>query len=359
MKALILTGGQGLRLRPFTCQTPKPLLPVANLPFLAHQFALLRRHGIREAVVATAYRSEAFPRTFGDGRRFGLRIRYACEKSPLGTGGAVRNSAAALDPAEAFLVLNGDVLHDLDLTALLRAHRAKRAEASIALVRVKDPTLYGLVETAKDGRILRFIEKPSLDEISCRTVNAGAYVFEPSVVGRIPPGKPYSLERGLFPSLLEAGRPFYGCVTGGYWMDIGTVEKYLQVHLDILCEAGAGAALFRKARLRRRGAFLWEAKARLAADAAHEGDGHVLVGAGASVAPLVRFSGSVCIGPGCVVERGAWLSDCVILGRSRIGRGARLSGCVVGHACVVEPNASIGPGRALGDGSVVKQYSQL
>ena len=357
MKAIILTGGQGLRLRPFSLRTPKPLLPVANIPFLLHQFRLLRRHGIREAVLATAYRPEAFRRAFGDGRRFGLRIRYAHERNPLGTGGAVRNCAAAGSEAT-LLVLNGDILYDLDLTAFLRFHRRKRAEASIALVRIKDPTLYGLVETGKGGRILRFREKPSLNEVNCMSVNAGAYLFEPTVVERIPPGTPYSLERGLFPSMLEEGRPLYGFATKGYWMDIGTVEKYLQVHLDILSGAAGEAALGTRP-LRRRGAVLWEGKARVSAEAIHDGEGRVLVGAGAAIGPRVSFSGSVCVGPGCVVEGGAFLSDCVVLARSRIGEGARLSGCVIGQDCIVEPGASIGPGRALGDGSIVKSFSQL
>jgi len=352
VKALILTGGQGLRLRPFTCETPKPLLPVANVPFLLYQFQLLRRHGVREVLLATAYRPEAFRRAFGDGRKVGLRIRYAFEPSPLGTGGAVRKTAEGID--RTLLVLNGDVLNDLDVGAFLRSHRRRKAAASIALVRVKDPTLYGLVETSPEGRILRFLEKPTWDEVTCNTINAGAYLFEPSAVARIPPGVPYSLERGLFPSLLEAGAPFYGFVIGGYWMDIGTVEKYLQVHLDIL-----GGAVPLERALRRRGRFLLEPGARLAADAAHDGEGRVLIGRGARVAPCVQFSGSVCVGPRCAIARGASLAGCVVLGGSRIGEGARLKDCVVGHRCVVEAGASIGPGRALGDGTVVKRFSQL
>ena len=359
MKALILTGGQGLRLRPFSCRTPKPLLPVANIPFLLHQFRLLRRHGVREAVLATAYRPEAFRRAFGNGSRFGLRLSYSYERTPLGTGGAVRNAAAAAGPAGTILVLNGDILNALDLSAFLRAHRRKQADVSIALVRVPDPTLYGLVETGRDGKILRFLEKPSRDEVTRSTVNAGAYLFEPSAVERIPPGTPYSLERGLFPALLEIGRPLYGFVTNGYWMDIGTVEKYLRVHLDILAGAADDAAPFADRLLRRRGAILLEKNARVSAGAVHDGKGRVLVGAGAAVGAGVRFSGSVCIGPRCVIERGALLSDCVVLAGSRIGEGARLSGCVVGHGCVIEPNASIGPGRALADGSRVNGFSQL
>jgi len=359
VKALILTGGQGLRLRPFTCRTPKPLLPVANVPFLLHQFRLLRRHGIREAVLATAYRPEAFRRAFGDGRRLGLRLSYAYERTPLGTGGAVRNAAAAARLDGTFLVLNGDILSALDVTAFLRAHRRRRAEVSIALIRVADPTLYGLVEAGPDGRILRFLEKPSRDEVVGCTVNAGAYLIEPAVLERIPPGTVYSIERGLFPSLLESGRRLCAFLTRGYWMDIGTVEKYLQAHLDILAGAADDAAPLETLQLRRRGALLLEKGARVSAEASHDGEGRVLVGAGAAVGPGVRFSGSVCVGPRCVIARGASLSACVVLGGTRIGEGARLCGCVIGYGCAVGPNASIGPGRALGDGSTVKEFSQL
>lgn len=352
MKALILTGGQGTRLRPFTCSTPKPLLPVVNVPFLHHPLALLRRHGVREVTLATAYRPGAFRRAFGDGRRFGLRIRYAFEKEPLGTGGAVRNACAGTRGT--LLVLNGDVLHDMDFGAFLRFHRARRSEASIALTPVKDPTLYGLVETDARGRILRFLEKPSPDEISTNTINAGAYLFEPSVLERIPPGV-YSLERGLFPGLLAAKRPFYAWVCPGYWLDIGTVEKYLQAHLDAL----SGLTPLHRPELRRRGAFLLEPGVRLGADASHEGEGRVLVGRGARVAAGVRFTGSVCLGPRCVVGRGAALEDCVLLAGARVGEGARLSRCVVGQGCRVGPRSTLGPGRALGDGSTTTEHSAL
>jgi mannose-1-phosphate guanylyltransferase len=353
VQALILTGGQGTRLRPFTCDTPKPLLPVLNLPFLFCQLRLLKRHGIREVILATAYRPEHFRRGIGDGRKLGLSVRFVHERIPLGTGGAVGNASQLVRGP--VLVLNGDVLNDLDIRAFESFHRRSRAELSIALVRVKDPTLYGLVETGGGGRILRFLEKPSWDEITCNTVNAGAYIFEPSVLAQIPHGVPYSLERGLFPSFLEQKRPMSGFVTGGYWMDIGTVEKYLQVHLDLL----AGAVAMDERGLRRRGPFLLESGARLSPGAAHEGEGRVLLGRLARAAAFTRFKGCVCVGPGCVVEKGASLEDCVVLGGSRIGEGARLWRCVVGHSCAIGAHSSIGIGRALGDGSVVKKFSQL
>ena len=353
MKALLLIGGKGTRLRPFTCRTPKPLLPVLNRPFVEYQLDILKRHGIREAILCTAYRTGDFRRALSNGHSSGVALRFLQERVPLGTGGAVRN-AQGLDD-DTLLVLNGDVLNTLDVGAFLRAHRRARADASIALTRVKDPTLYGLVETGADGLVRRFLEKPSWDEITCNTINAGAYLFEPSAIALIPPGVPYSLERGLFPSLLHRGRRVLGYVTPGYWMDIGTVEKYLQVHLDIL----GGATPFRPAGLKRRGAFWLGAGARLGRETAHEGAGTVALGARASVGDFARLAGSVSLGADVVVGRGASLEDCVVLDGARIGDGARLERCVVGRRCRVGHHASIGAGRALGDGSSLTPFSQL
>ena len=201
MQALILIGGQGMRLRPFTLETPKPLLPLVNRPFLEYQFETLKKYGIRKVMLCTSYQPEAFRRIFRDGKHLGLEIRYIHERRPLGTGGAVRNAEAFLD--ETTLILNGDVLNSLDLGKFRKAHLKNRADITIALTPVPDPSSYGLVETNRKGRILSFLEKPSLDEIRTNTISAGAYLFEPRVVRLIPKGIPYSLERGLFPHLLE------------------------------------------------------------------------------------------------------------------------------------------------------------
>ncbi|OGR57367.1 MAG: hypothetical protein A2X36_04375 [Elusimicrobia bacterium GWA2_69_24] len=353
MKALILTGGLGTRLRPLTCTLPKPLLPVANVPFLTHQILNLRQHGIREIVLATGYRPPLFRRLLGDGRSLGVRLRYAAEKSPLGTGGAVRNAARFLKGTT--LILNGDVLQKLDVGALRRAHRRNRAEVTISLVHVQDPTLYGLVEVDAAGRIRRFLEKPSLDEITCDTINAGAYVFDESVFARIAPEVPYSLERGLFPRLLAEGRRMYGFVTHGYWMDIGTLDKFLQAHRDIL----EGRAAFALPGYRKLAAFLLAPGARLAPGVRHEGVGRVVLGPATEAAASVRFVGSVCVGADCRIEADAVLEDCVVLDRTRIGPGAQLSGCIVGRRCRIGANAVIGAGRTLGDGCVIQEFSRL
>ncbi|MFH1725090.1 MAG: NDP-sugar synthase [Elusimicrobiota bacterium] len=353
MKALILTGGLGTRLRPLTCGAPKPLLPIVNVPFIHYQLRALRRQGVREVILATAYQPAAFRRALGDGRRIGLRLRYTVERQPMGTGGAVRHAARFLEGTT--LILNGDILWRLDLASLLRRHRRARADVSISLVRVKDPTLFGLVETGRDGRIRRFLEKPSPDEITCDTVNAGAYLFEPSVHGRITRTVPYSLERGLFPELLRQGKRLFGFVHDGYWLDIGTIDKYLQAHRDIL----EGTPGFPIEGLGRRGAFRLAAGSMLAATVRHEGPGKVVLGRGTSVGPSVRFVGTVCLGERCRIGEGAVLAGCVVLDDARIGEGAKLEGSVVGRGCRVGAHAALGPGRVLGHGSTIADYSRL
>ncbi len=339
MKAAILIGGQGTRLRPFTLDTPKPLLSVINRPFLEYQFRILRSHGVREIVLCTSYRAEDFRRAFGTGQRLGVKLRYVRETIPLGTGGALKNAEKHLAGSTS-LILNGDVLNAFDIRAFLAFHRARRAEISIALTRVKDPTMYGLVLTDDKGYVKRFLEKPSWDEVETNTINAGAYLFEPSVFTHLPPGKTYSLERGLFPERLADNARLGGWVAPGYWIDIGTVEKYLQVHLDIL----EGRTPFKP----------------LGNRALKGVDGARVVACGkVTVAPFARFSGAVSLGRGVRIGRGAQLSDCVVLDGAHIGDGARLDRCVVGAQARVGTHATLGVGTALAGGSRVGDYSQL
>jgi NDP-sugar pyrophosphorylase family protein len=350
MKAVILTGGLGTRLRPFTCSIPKPLLPVVNRPFLHYQFDMLRKHGVRDVTLATAYRPDVFRSVIGSGKATGMRVRYAHERTPLGTGGAIRN--ALPDPTGTTLVLNGDVLQSFDITAFVRSHRRLRAEVSISLIHVANPTQFGLVETGAGGRIRRFLEKPSWDEITCDTVNAGAYLMEPSAVAIIPRDVTYSVERALFPHLLEAGKRLYGFPVEGYWMDIGTIDKYLQAHLDVL----EGRTPFHAGRSR---AGFIAAGASVHPAAAHAGTGAVAIGRGSKIAARARFLGSVTIGADCSIGEGAILQDCVVMAGTAIGPGARLERCVVGRRCVVGASAVIGPGRTLGDGSRAAPHSNL
>lgn len=352
MRALILTGGLGTRLRPLTLDLPKPVLPVVNRPFLEHQLLDLRRQGVREVLLATGYKPAAFSRAFGTGARLGLKLRYAHETRPLGTGGAVRQALSFFKGTT--LVLNGDVLQRLDLASFRRRHQALDAEVSIALTRVADPTQFGLVETDRKGLVKRFLEKPSPEEVTCDTINAGAYLIEPSALDLIPPGVLYSIERGLFPELLKRGRRIAGWVSNGYWLDIGTLDKYLQAHVDGL----GGAWPLPLAGLRRRGPFLLDRGAKLSPRAVHDGRGQVLLGRGAVVEAGARFSGSVCLGAGVRVDAGAALNDCVVLDGARIGPETRLDRCLVGRECRVGAGSVVGPGRALGDRSRLTPFSR-
>jgi mannose-1-phosphate guanylyltransferase len=353
MKAIILTGGLGTRLRPFTIETPKPLLPVLNEPFLNYQLRNLKQHGVDEVILATAYRPEKFKKVLGTGSKLGLKIRYVHEKTPLGTGGAVRNAFQYL--TDTTLILNGDVLHSLDVPGFIKQHRKSKAEVSITLVSVKDPTRFGLVETGKDGRIENFLEKPSWDEVSCDTINAGAYLFELSAIQSIATGGPASLGRDLFPQLLDQNRRLFGFKSQEYWLDFGTVEKYLQIHLDIL----NGSTPFLPTNLRRSVSFLLDKGAKISKSTVHEGAGSVVIGRSTKSGERVRYIGQVCIGKQCIIEDGATLENCVILDGTRVGAGARISGAIIGEKCKIGKKSIIRPGRALGDHSVIKEYSSL
>jgi len=348
MRAVILAGGEGTRLRPLTLSTPKPVVPVVDRPFLRHQIDLLASAGVREVVFSVAYRPERVEAVFGDGSALGVRIRYAVEETPLGTGGAVRHALELLD--ERTIVMNGDVLTDVDLADLVRRHEAERASATILLTPVPNPAAYGLVETDRGGRVLRFLEKPKPHEITTDTINAGIYVLETRVLDLIPPDVNHSIERGFFPALLARGDLVLGPVHRGYWIDIGTPEKYLQVHRDILHRR------FRVA---------------LEAEAVRGG----FVAKGARVALEAELQPPFFVGPGCEVEAGARVGPDAVLVRDVRVRGGALvrdsvlwTGAEAGAHAVVEtsllgPGVSVGPhalvrGALLGEGSVVSDHSK-
>ena len=348
LQAILLIGGEGTRLRPLTLSRPKPLLPVANRPFLAYQFDLLRAHGVRDVVLATSYQASAFKTVFGDGRRWGVKIRYVHEKTPLGTGGAVKNAERWVQGTT--LIFNGDVFNDLDLGAFLSFHRDRKADVSIALTPVEDPTAFGLVETEPDGRVRRFLEKPSPEEVTCNTVNAGTYLFEPMAFGKIPKGAVYSLERGLFPSLLAEGARLFGFNRGGYWMDIGTIEKYLQAHKDLL-----NGRIPHQLPGRRKGTVWLEKGARLAKGAFV--DGAACLGAGAQAAAGARLKGSVSLGAGCRVGEDAVIEDSVLLEGVSVGPRARVKGSVIGPGVEIGHDAAL-ENAAVGPGAVWPPYSR-
>ncbi|MGA2013103.1 MAG: NDP-sugar synthase, partial [Solirubrobacteraceae bacterium] len=231
MQALILAGGEGTRLRPLTSTVPKPVVQLVDRPFISFMIEWLRRHGVDDVILACGFMADGVESVLGDGSQLGVRLRYVAEPEPLGTGGALKYAEELLAPR--FLMLNGDVLSDIDLSALIAQHERTRARVTIALMGVDDPSAYGLVRCRDDLAVTGFLEKPSPDEIDTNLVNAGAYVIEREVLGEMAPaGTRSSIERELFPTLV--GRGLYGYEASGYWMDIGTPARYLQATYEIL-----------------------------------------------------------------------------------------------------------------------------
>lgn len=351
MQAVILVGGQGTRLRPLTLTVPKPMLPLANRPFLEFQINLCKRHGIEEIIMSTAYLPEVFQEHFGDGSGLGVKMIYVTEEEPLDTCGAVKNVEEHITGR--FLVFNGDVLTDLDLTALLAFHEQKKGKATLYLTHVEDPTAYGLVPLDEDSRIQEFLEKPSPDQIVTDLVNAGTYVLEPELLERVPAGERFSFERQLFPGMLEDGLAMFGFPSDAYWMDIGAPSKYLQAHYDILD---------------RRLAFEFEGR---------EIRPSVWVGDGCEISAEASVLGPSILGPGCKISKNAVVGgNCVLGPGCEIGEGARLEGavlhegCVVGsgshlHCCALSAGARVGRDvnisdqAVLGGGVVVEDKNDL
>jgi mannose-1-phosphate guanylyltransferase/phosphomannomutase len=234
MKAVVMAGGEGTRLRPLTSNQPKPMVPIVGKPCMEHILELLRRHGLDDVVVTVAFLPQAIRSYFGDGEPLGLHIEYSVEDSPLGTAGSVRLASGKLD--DTFLVISGDALCDVDLTRLLDFHRERGASVTIGLKSVENPLEFGIVVTDEDGRIERFLEKPSWGQVFSDTINTGIYVVEPEVLRHIPTDRPYDFSKELFPLLLEMGRPLYGFVLDGYWQDIGNLDQFRQANFDALDE---------------------------------------------------------------------------------------------------------------------------
>jgi mannose-1-phosphate guanylyltransferase len=313
VKALILAGGLGTRMRPLTYTRPKHLLPIANRPHIEHVFDLVLACDVHEVVMLTSYLAGAFASVIEEGSRRGIRIEVAREDEPLGTAGAIKNAERYVGD-DTFLVFNGDILTDVDLGELVRFHRARGAEATILLTPVEDPSAFGVVPTDPDGRVRGFIEKPPQDEAPTNLINAGVYALEPSVLTHIPEGEPYSAERALFPELAAAGTMF-AMPSDAYWMDIGTPGKYLRANLDALAGSFSTSAV------------------------GDPGPGAVLVGEGCTIAGSATIADS-CLGAGSVVEDGATVRDSVLLPGAVVGSGAVVEGSILGERAKVGPGAT-------------------
>lgn len=319
MKAVVLVGGFGTRLRPLTLATPKQMLTIVHRPMIEHVLGHLRDHGIDEAVLSMGFRSDVFSAAYPEGVCAGVRLHYAVEPEPLDTAGAVRFAALDAGIDERFVVVNADVLTDLDLGRLVEFHSARGAEATIALHKVEDPSAFGVVPTDADGRVLDFVEKPPRHEAPTDLINAGVYVLEPSMLDRIPPGGKVSIERETFPATVSDGR-LYAMADDGYWIDAGTPSEYLRAQLDLIDGV-------RDRRL----------------EPVHPG---------AHVDPRAVVDHSV-VGPGVVVQAGAVVRDAVLLADAVVEERASITASVVG------PRARVGAGADLADMCVIGDDAEV
>ncbi len=352
MKAVIIAGGFGTRMRPLTYNRPKPVVSVVNRPFVVHQIELLKRYGITEIILNLHYLPKNMELLLGDGKELGVKISYSIEKTPLGTAGAVKNAEQFFDD-EPLIVFNGDVLTDIDISELVDFHKENSARATIALTEVEDPTPYGLVLIDDTGRVTSFLEKPNWEQVSTKNINAGIYVLDPSIFAGVPSGRPYSFERELFPGLLEKGERVFAKVSEAYWLDIGSPKKYMQAHKDIL--NGDIAVNFDGENTGNR---VWiHPSAKI--DPSAKLRGPLVIGRGAKVSDKSSVKSFSVIGENVSLEENSVIEDTVILRNSKIGREVKLKNCIIGENCIIEDLVEMIYGVVLADYSIVKKGSKL
>jgi mannose-1-phosphate guanylyltransferase/phosphomannomutase len=341
MKAVVMAGGEGTRLRPLTSNQPKPMVPIVGKPCMEHILELLREHDLTEVIVTVAFLPQAIRGYFGDGEALGMQIGYSVEESPLGTAGSVRLATKQLD--ETFLVISGDALCDVDLGALIAFHKERGGAVTIGLKSVDNPLEFGIVVTDEEGRIERFLEKPSWGQVFSDTINTGIYVLEPEVLKHVPTDRPYDFSKELFPLLLEMGRPLYGFVMDGYWQDIGNLDQYRQANFDALEE---------NVRLNIPGIQI---------------RGNVWLGEGVEIADLEQIEGPSLIGNYCRIAAGATVGAHSVLSNSvtlrertrtarsvidastHVGRSSLIEGAIIGRSCDIRAHVRIHEGVAIGD----------
>ncbi len=348
MKAVILVGGKATRLLPLTCNTPKAMVPVLNTPFLEHVIRHLSKHQIKDIILAQGHLAQPIEGCLGDGSQFGVKLTYAVEDTPLGTAGAVKNTEKYLDSA--FLVLNGDVFTDLDITAMLNFHRKRKAKVTIALTPVDDPTSYGLIETNAEGSVTRFREKPSRSEVTTNTINAGTYILEPDVLAQIPLKANVSFEHKVFPQLLARREPVYAYFSSAYWIDIGTPEKYLQLHRDLLsgkCRQFAPAP----------------SKEVLTGEQSNihptaQITGPVVIGARCFIGRQVKLTGPMVIGTGGNILEESVIEESIIWRNAWLGPRVKLSKSILADNCHLNANSIIEE-SVLGDNVIVASGCKL
>ena len=342
MKAVVLIGGEGTRLRPLTCNIPKAAVPILNRPFMEHLLRYLEKHGVRDIILAMGYLPDPIQRSLGGSIKFGGRLNYLIEEFPLGTAGAVKNAESFLD--RTFLVFNGDILTGIDLTAMMRRHREIKPKVSIALTPVDNPTTYGIVETNAQGMVQRFVEKPSWDKVTTNLINAGIYILEPEVLVHVPKSTPSMFENYLFPRLLKMGEPILSYHSDAYWIDIGTPEKYLKVNHDLLLQQGVesvrlgkGSKIHHTSRIK----------------------GPVLIGEECIIAENVKIKGPAVLGPKCEIGEGTVVEGAILWHHSRVDKWATVRNCILCSGTYVQERSQVLDNCVVGDGVTVDAGSIL
>jgi mannose-1-phosphate guanylyltransferase len=353
MQALILAGGEGTRLRPLTSTVPKPVVPLVDRPFIRFMLDWLRSHGVDDVVMSCGHLASGMRNVLGDGSALGITLRYVEEPRPLGTGGALKYAEPLLD--ERFFMLNGDVLTDMDLTGQLAQHERTEAQATLALTPVDDPSAYGLVRMDAGGAVSEFVEKPAPDQIDTNNISAGAYVLERSVLGLLEADQPASIERDVFPRLVGEG--LYGYVSDGYWLDIGTPDRYLEATFDIL-----EGTVVTPVRERMGSGYL-------CVEDGVENAGRIipsaLVESGCRIGQGARIGGRVVLESGVSVGDHTTIERAVVLQGAEIGRNCTLSGCIVGGGvrigddCHIDGMSVLGEGVTIGAGNVISMGARL
>lgn len=342
-----MAGGEGTRLRPLTSLLPKPMVPIVNQPVMEHILGLVKHHGIDEVVATLAFMPHVIEDYFGGGEEWGMSVEYAIEETPLGTAGSIKNAEELLVGDEPFLVISGDALTDIDLTALIDFHRSKGAAVTIALKSVPDPLDFGVVITGDDGRIERFLEKPTWGQVFSDRINTGIYVIEPWVLDHIPSGSPYDFSSELFPKLMELGHPLYGMAVEGYWCDVGSKDSYTQVHRDVLDAKGKLWVPGVRATQ-----AVWVSESATIAPDATLGT-HVVIGDNVKIRSGAVIGDYTVIGDNCVIGVDARVSHSVLWDDTFVGAGALVSGAVLCRRVDVRARATIDAGVVIGNESII------
>ena len=336
MKAVILVGGEGTRLRPLTCNTPKAMAPILNRPFLEHLLRYLEKNGVKDIILAMSYLPTPIQSYFGNGNQLGVQLTYIVETAPLGTAGAVKNVESCLDGT--FVVFNGDILTEIDLATMIRRHREIKPKVSIALTPVDNPTIYGVVETDARGSVKGFVEKPGWDKVTSNMINAGIYILEPDVLRHVPGSTFTMFENYLFPLLLDIGEPILSYPSDAYWIDIGTPEKYLKANQDLLLSKGTG-------NIQSEGESNIHPGARI--------EGPVLIGKRCVIAQGAHLKGPTVLGAGCEIGEGSIIEGSVLWHNVKVNRGTVLKNCIACSHCHVGEDSHVRDNCVLGDNVTV------